>query len=165
MSADLERRLASLFSRGVVRHADIAAGLAAPQAEFFKNEVRRVELAQGYGFASAVLPGAEVFAAFAGGERDAGVALAFDDRRYRPLDLAPGETALYGKGVRAAPNRHWVLTTDRPKPGTIKVQVSRLELRAGQYYVLLDSEPAIGAQKGIHDPAADLPLNPGGAPL
>jgi phage gp45-like len=45
-----------------------------------------------------------VFAAFANGERDSGIALAFDDRRYRPLDLKSGEVALYGLHTRQGPN-------------------------------------------------------------
>jgi phage gp45-like len=165
MTADLNRRLASMFARGVVRHADIMAGLAVPQAEFLKDDLRRIELPQNFGFASSLLPGSEIFAIFRNGEEDAGIGVAHDDRRYRPLDLNPGETALYGKDVRNKPNRHWVLTTDQPKPGTIKVKASRLEFRAGQFYVLLDSDLTIGAQKGTWDPAQELPDNPGGAAL
>lgn len=160
MSADLNRRLASMFSRGVLRHADVQAGLAAPQAEFMKGEVRRVELPQGFGFASNPRPGSEVFAVFANGERDAGVALAYDDRRYRPLDLAGGETALYGLHARQGPNWHWIKFTDQPKPGTIKIRASRIELRAGRFYHLLDSDPAIGEKSGQFDPGSELPLNP-----
>jgi hypothetical protein len=157
---DMNRRLASLFARGVVRHADVQAGLAMAQAEFLKDETRRVELPQGYGFASSLMPGAEVFAGFANGERDAGIALAFDDRRYRPLDLKSGEVILYGVHARQAPNWHWIKFTDQPKPGTIKIRASRIELRAGQFYRLLDSDPAIGERAGIFDPTQELPLAP-----
>jgi hypothetical protein len=161
---DVDRRLASLFGRGVVRHADVAAGLASAQAEFYKDETRRVELPQGFGFASSIMPGSEVFAAFGNGERDAGIALAYDDRRYRPLDLKAGESVFYGKGARVAPYQ-WLKMTDMPKPGTMKGRAARIELRAGQFYLLLDADPAIGAQKGEWDPAQELPLNPHGAAL
>jgi phage baseplate assembly protein V len=157
--SDIDRRLRSLFARGVVRHSDVQAGLARSQAEFLKGETRRVETPQGYGFASVPLEGSEVFAVFANGERDAGVALAYDDRRRRPKDLAPGEVALYGLHARAAVG-HWIKFTDQPKPGTVKIRASRIELRAGQFYRLLDSDPAIGEKSGIHDPAEELPLNP-----
>jgi phage baseplate assembly protein V len=162
---DVNRRLGALFSRGVIRHADVAAGMAAAQAEFLVGETRRVELPQGFGFASNPMPGSEVFAAFADGERDQGIALAFDDRRVRPLDLKPGESVFYGVQARDKPNGHWIKATNDPKPGTIKWRSPRIELRAGQFYVLLDADPAIGAQKGIFDPGAELPLNPGGAAL
>lgn len=164
MSADLNRRLASLFGRGVLRHADVTAGLAMTQAEFWKGETRRVELPQGYGFAAALMPGAEIFGGFANGDRDAGVGLANDDRRYRLLDLKAGEVAIYGKAGRTAPFQ-WVKMTADPKDGTIKVKAARIELRAGENYVLIDSDPSIGMQKGTFTPTAELPLNPGGTPL
>src|SRR5437868_46528 len=137
MSADLNRRLASLFGRGVLRHADLKAGLSMPQAEFFKDETRRGELPQGFGFASVPLAGSEVFAVFANGERDAGVALAADDRRYRGklTFLKEGETAFYGQNV-GDPKGHQAVMTNSPKPGTLKVKCARMEFRVGDYYVL-----------------------------
>jgi phage gp45-like len=159
----LRLRLQSLFGRGVVRHADVKSGLAQMQAEFYAGEVRRVELPTGYGFTSAPLPGAEVFAAFAHGERSAGVALAFDDRTKRPKDLKPGEVVLYGLRALEGPDRHFVKFTDEPRPGTIKVRASRLEFRAGDHYVLLDK--VFGRQQGTWDAASELPLNPGGSAL
>ncbi len=166
MSTDLDRRLRSLFARGVVRHADVKAGLAMPQAEFLKGELRRVELPQGYGFASVLLPGSEIFAVFANGERDAGVGLSSDDRRYRgKLDfLESGDTALYGQNVGDA-NGHQAHMTNSPKAGTLKIKCARIELRAADNYVLIDSDPSIGMQKGTYSSSAELPLNPGGAPL
>lgn len=162
--SDLNRRLASLLGRGVLRHADVRNGLASMQAEFFEGETRRVEVPQSYGFGSMPLPGAELFAAFANGERDQGIALAYDDRRYRPDDLADGEVILYGKGAKMAPFQ-WIKMTDLPKAGTIKGKAARIEFRVGEFYVLLDSDPAIGMQKGTFDPTAELPLNPHGAAL
>jgi phage gp45-like len=119
--SDLNRRLNSLFSRGVLRHADIQLGLMTGQAEFLAGEVRRVEVPQGYGFASQPFAGSELFAAFAGGERSAGVALAFDDRRRRPTDVLEGEVMIYGKGVRDEIG-HAIRFTDDPKPNTVKVK-------------------------------------------
>lgn len=162
MDADeaLRLRLQSLFSRGVVRQVDVKRGLAQMQAEFLDGENRRVEVPQGYGFGASPLPGSEVFAAFANGERSAGVALAFDHRSKRPKDLKPGEVILYGLGALASPWQYAKMTDD-PKPGTIKIRASRIELRGGQYYVLLDKDH--GALKGAYDPAAELPDLPPGA--
>jgi phage gp45-like len=154
MSGDLERRLLSLFARGVLRHADVKNGLLQGQAEFLKGETRRVEVPQGFGFASQPKSGAELFAVFAGGTRDSGVALAFDDRRYRPDDLKPGEVMLYGIGAKEVPY-HWIKFTDDPKPGTIKIRAKRIELRAGDYYRVLDADT--GEHDGTH-PAADPDL-------
>jgi phage gp45-like len=144
---DVNRRLASLYGRGVVRHADVANGMASMQAEFYRGEQRRVEVPQGFGFASVPKPGAELFAVFADGEREHGVALAFEDRRYRPVDLKSGEVALYGLGARSLPF-HWIKFTDDPKPGTIKIRAKRIELRAGDYYRVLDADT--GEHAGTH---------------
>jgi phage gp45-like len=139
MSEDLNRRLASLFARGVIRHADVRNGLAQAQAEFSRGELRRVGLPQGYGMASQPTPGAEVFAVFANGERDAGMALAHDDRRARPTDLAAGETMVYGARAFEAP-WHWIKFTDDPKPGTVKIKAKRVEIRCGDYYSVIDAD-------------------------
>ena len=138
----------------------------AKRAEFFDGELRRVELPQGYGFASVPLPGSEVLAVFNNGQRDDGVALAFDDGRYRGklAFLKDGEDALCGRNVGDA-NGYRAQMTDEPKPGTLKIKCAWIELCAGENYVLIDSDPSIGMQKGTDDPASELPLNPGGAPL
>lgn len=139
MSEDLNRRLASLFARGVIRHADVRNGLAQAQAEFSRGELRRVGLPQGYGVASQPLPGAEVFTVFGMGERDAGMALAHDDRRARPTDLEAGETMVYGRRALDPP-WHWIRFTDDPKTGTVKIKCRRLEIRCGDYYSVLDAD-------------------------
>lgn len=142
MSEELNRRLASMFSRGVLKHADVQAGLATGQAEFYKGELRRVELPQGYGFASQPIEGSEIFAAFANGERSAGVALAFDDRRRRPDDLQSGEVAVYGKGAKE-PIGHWIRFTEQPKPNTVLAKARRFELRAGLHYLIIDADDGV----------------------
>jgi phage gp45-like len=149
--SDLNRKLASLFARGVLKHADVQAGLASGQAEFLTGEVRRVEVPQGYGFASQPEPGAELFAVFANGERSAGVALAFDDRRRRPLDLQDGETMFYGKGARDAIG-HWIRTTKTPKPNTIVMKARRFELRAGDKYLIIDADDGLHSSEAIVTP-------------
>lgn len=141
---DVDLRLRLLFARGVVRHADVQAGLMAAQAEFLKGEVRRVELPQGYGLASRPKAGSEVFAAFANGERSAGVALAHDDRRYRPTGIEPGEVVVYGEHARDEIG-HWLKFTDQPKPNTVRVKARRIELRAGDHFFIVDADDGISS--------------------
>ena len=148
---EINRRLASLFSRGVLKHADVQAGMASGQAEFLAGEVRRVEVPQGYGFASQPAPGAELFAVFANGERSAGVALAFDDRRRRPLDVLEDEVMLYGKHAREEIG-HWVRFTDDPKPATVKMKARRFEFRAGDKYLIIDADDGLHASGAIATP-------------
>lgn len=142
--ADVDLRLRLLFARGIVRHADVSAGLASVQADFFQGETRRVELPQGYGLASKIKAGSEVFAAFANGERSAGVALAHDDRRARPEGIKDGEVVLYGAGAKE-PIGHSIWFTDDPKPNTIRVRGRRLELRAGDHYIVIDADDGISS--------------------
>ena len=159
MSDDLNRRLASLYSRGVVRQNDVAAGLASPQAEYFKGELHRTEMPQLFGFASQQLPGSVIFSIFANGERSAPVALAGDDRRYRPRNMKPGDVMVYGLQTLEAFG-HSIAFVDTPKPGTIKIRASRIELRAGNRYRLIDSDPAIGERAGLFPADEELPLAP-----
>ena len=140
--SDLDRRLASLFSRGVVSHDDIANGMAQSQAEFFAGETRRVERPQNYGFGSAPPAGFEIFAAFANGQRDAGVALVSDDRRSRPTDLRPGGVVLYGADVAGALG-HRIEFTDVPKAGTIKIKCSRIEITVGTHHLIIDKDTGV----------------------
>lgn len=157
---ELNRRLASLYQRGVVTGTGVRNGLAMMQAEFMGKAVRAVGVPQGYGTASVPEAGSEVFALFANGEADHGMALAFDDRRKRPTDLAKGEVMLYGSEEKGGVPFHSIRFTNKPKPGTIKIRAHRIEIRAGKFYALWDEDEAIGAKSGEFDPDADLPLNP-----
>jgi phage gp45-like len=151
MIDEVNRRLASLFSRGVMSHADVQAGMLMGQAEFYKGETRRVEVPQGYGFASKPAEGAELFAVFANGERSAGVALAHTDRRLYPTDVGDGQVMVYGKGVRDDLG-HWLRFTDQPKQWTIVAKAKRLELRAGLKYLFVDADEGIHASEAIQIP-------------
>lgn len=154
----LRLRMQLMFSRGVLRHGDVTRGLAMPQGEFFGKELRRVEMPQGYGFGSSPFPGTDLFAAFANGDRSAGVVLGYDDRQRRPKDLKEGEVIVYGAHALASP-WHYIKFTDDPKPGTIKVKARRIEIRGGQYYSLWDDD--IGERSGVWPPDQELPIDPG----
>jgi phage gp45-like len=143
MTDDLNRRLRSLYSRGVVRQADMQAGLASLQAEYLKDEVRRTEVPQLYGFASMPLAGAEIHSIFFNGQRDMPVAFAVDDRRYRgKLQLQAGETALYGKNVGDTLGHH-IISTASPKAGTFLAFCSRFEFQLGDTKVVLDKDDGV----------------------
>lgn len=59
------------------------------------EELNKVERIQEYGFTSHPKVGAEGVVLFIGGNRDHGVVIAVDDKRYRLTGLAQGEVALY----------------------------------------------------------------------
>lgn len=92
----LRNRVMLMVARGVVRLVDDGKLLQALQVSFLPGEVRdRLERFGSYGFTSAPHPGAEAVAVFVGGNRDHGLVIAVDDRRYRLRALEEGEVALY----------------------------------------------------------------------
>ncbi len=96
MLAPLHRRVMLLAGRGVVKLTDDAPKLQTVQLELLARDVRgRVERFQEYGFTSVPHPGAEAVVICIGGNRDHMIALATEDRRYRPTDLKPGQTMIY----------------------------------------------------------------------
>ena len=91
---DLGNRVMMMFGRGVLRNVNDANGRQQLQVELLKGELRDgVEHMQNYGFTSHP-KGGDVAVAFIGGNREQGIVLVVDDRRYR-ISLEPGEVAIY----------------------------------------------------------------------
>jgi phage baseplate assembly protein V len=65
------------------------------QVDLLAGETRDAEQYQHYGFTSVPISGAECIMVAVGGSRDHLVSVADGDRRYRPRNLAAGESALY----------------------------------------------------------------------
>ncbi len=88
--------LKNLLSRGVVVLVNAASKMQGMQVKLLANEVKDgMEHFEAYGFTSNPLPGAEVLAAFFGGDRSHGVIVCAGDRRFRLQSLKPGEVAIY----------------------------------------------------------------------
>lgn len=109
--------LRNLVARAVLALVDDARKLQSVQVDLLDGETRAdVERFQQYGLSSVPEPGAEAVMLAVGGSRSHMVAVAVDDRRYRPRDLKEGEVCLYSKfGDR------FLLKDD----GTIEVKASR----------------------------------------
>lgn len=91
---EIGNRVMMMVSRGVLRAVKDDGGRQQLQVELLKDELRDgVERMQSYGMTSHPL-GGDVVAVFLNGNREKGIVLAVDDRRYR-LSLEPGEVALY----------------------------------------------------------------------
>lgn len=91
---DVSNRVMMMFSRGVLRGVDDSKGRQQVQVELLKNELRDgVEHMQNYGFTSHPTGGDVAFASV-GGNREQGIVLVVDDRRYR-IPLKAGEVAIY----------------------------------------------------------------------
>lgn len=91
---DLGNRVMMMFGRGVIRSVNDTIGRQLLQVELLKDELRDgIERMQNYGFTSHPL-GGDVAVAFIGGNREQGIVLVVDDRRFR-ISLEPGEVAIY----------------------------------------------------------------------
>lgn len=94
--APLRQRVLLMIARGVLKRIDDAPKLQQAQASVLAGEIRdKLERFQNYGFTSVPLEGAEAILLFLGGNRDHGIIIAADDRRFRLKSLEPGEVALY----------------------------------------------------------------------
>jgi phage gp45-like len=90
----LSSRVMMMFGRGVLRGVDDTTGRQQLQVELLKDELRDgIEHMQNYGFTSHP-KGGDVAVAFVGGNREQGIVLVVDDRRYR-IPLLAGEVAIY----------------------------------------------------------------------
>lgn len=96
MLGPLVRRIRLALGRGIIRLVSDGGGIQTMQIDLMANETRsKVERFQEYGFTSVPLIGAEAAVIFMGGNRDHGLVVAVDDRRYRIKSLQPGEVAIY----------------------------------------------------------------------
>ncbi|MDR2187039.1 MAG: phage baseplate assembly protein V [Azonexus sp.] len=94
--APTTRRLRLLASRAVLSLLNDGPGVQIVQVKLLAGEVRSgVERIQQYGLTTAPHAGAEAVFLSLGADRDHGVVIALDDRRYRLKNLRNGEVALY----------------------------------------------------------------------
>ncbi|MFC3716798.1 phage baseplate assembly protein V [Luteimonas soli] len=96
--ATVQRRVGLIVSRAIIKLVNDAAKLQGVQVVLLDGEARaEVERFQQYGFTSVPLADCEAIALAVGGSRSHMVVVATDDRRYRRVDLKPGETCIYNQ--------------------------------------------------------------------
>jgi len=96
MLAPLEGRVRLMLSRAVVSLINDAPKAQELQVDLLADEAQDgVERWQNYGFTSHPLAGAEALVGCVGGLRSHAVAIVVQDRRFRLVNLQPGEAALY----------------------------------------------------------------------
>ncbi len=93
--APLARRVRLMVGRGVLALVNDGLKMQGVQVQLLAGEVRDLERFQDYGFTSVPHGGAEVAAMFIDGDRNHGIAIRIDDRRYRVKGLQAGEVAIY----------------------------------------------------------------------
>lgn len=96
MTAAARSRAALMIGRCILRAIGDNKPVQLVQAQLLAEEVHDdVERIQEYGFTSVPKPGAEGVVVFVGGNRDHGLVIAVEDRRFRLKGLASGEVAIY----------------------------------------------------------------------
>lgn len=96
MIEPLQRRLSLMIGRCIVRLVTDSDGIQKMQISALRGEVHDdVERMQNYGFTSVPKADAQALTVFVGGDREHGIVVACDDRRYRITGLKEGEVAIY----------------------------------------------------------------------
>lgn len=123
----LRRRVRLMISRAVLSALSDGAGIQLVQVKLLEGEVRDgVERFQNYGFTSVPLAGAEGVMACVSGNRDHGIVIAMDDRRYRIKALASGEVAVYTNMDKQAHKHRIIFKND----GSIEVLAKNITVKA-----------------------------------
>jgi phage baseplate assembly protein V len=110
-----------MVSRAILSAVNDAGGIQVVQVKLLADEVRdAVERFQNYGMTSFPLPGAEGIMVCVSGNRDHGIVISMDDRRYRPKNMQPGESAQYDDlGQMVHLTRDGIVITGAGLPVTI----------------------------------------------
>lgn len=96
MLRPLRTRILMTISRGVLESLKDDQGIQLVKLDIMAGENRdNIERFQQYGFTSVPKPGAEAVIIFQGGNREHGICISIDDRKFRLKALAEGEVALY----------------------------------------------------------------------
>lgn len=96
LTEDMRGKVRLMIGRAILAAISDTGAIQTAQARLLADETHDdMERIQEYGFTSVPLPGAEGVAVFVGGNRDHGLIIATDDRRYRLKGLQGGEVAIY----------------------------------------------------------------------
>lgn len=131
MISTVKTRLVNAMARAVVELVNDGTKMQSVQASVLDSEVRDTERVQEYGFSSVPQPGAECVVLFPNGDRQNGMIIATDDRRYRPTGGQPGEVMLYtdeGVGVKLARGGQVLLgAPTATSPVTLATEIAALK--------------------------------------
>ncbi|HBL7873501.1 TPA: phage baseplate assembly protein V [Escherichia coli] len=110
----LMRRVRLMLARAVVNVINDGRKVQNLQVGLLDDEESdEVERLQNYGHFSVPLSGAEALIACVGAQRDQGIAVVVEDRRYRPTNLEPGDAGIYhheGHRIRLTKDGRCIIT-------------------------------------------------------
>lgn len=155
----LANRVGMMVARAIVASVNDGAGLQLVQVELLEDEVRDdIERVQNYGLTSHPQAGAAAVVVFVGGNRDHGLAIAVDDRRFRVKAMAAGEVAVYDdlghlvhltrEGIVIDGAGHPITITNAPK---VRIETGELEV-TGEIIDRVDSGGrSMSSMRDIHN--------------
>lgn len=141
MLEPLRRRVMMTIGRAVLRAIDDGSARQRVQVEAMKDElIDGVERMQNYGFSSVPFAGADACLVFVAGNREQGIAIVVDDRRYRLTSLEPGEVAIYDdQGQAVHLTRDGIVVNG----GSLPVTITNTPLTAIESNVAITGDVAI----------------------
>lgn len=132
--AAIRRRVMLMIGRAVILAARADGGRVLVDLGQLEGEsARAAELAEPWGLTSVPLAGAEAVTLSVMGERGHRIALSLGDRRHRPRNLQPGETALFddqGQRIGVRRNRVEIVALE-----TLVIQAGEIEIAAASMTV------------------------------
>lgn len=155
MLAPIKRRVMLVIGRGVLQALKDGGNMQTMQISLLDGELLDgVERVQNYGMTSVPHPGAEAAAVFLQGDRNHGLILAVDDRRYRLTGLEDGEVAMYddqGQKVHLGRSKTEITTGDTGNPVQIDTD--------GDVQVTAGGNAEVAAEGNAEIEAAAISLN------
>jgi len=91
----IKRSIQLSIGRAVLATVKDTTGIQEVKVSLYAGEVKEMERFQNYGFTSVPLSTAEGVCVFAGGNREHGICVAIDDRKFRLKSLPNGAVAMY----------------------------------------------------------------------
>lgn len=164
MIESIARRVLMMIGVGRSTTASVEGATPAVQLALLGTKNAGPEIKDGipsmqlFGFASATLPGCDYAVGFLSGDRTKGVALASNDRRYRPSTLAPGESMMYDN----AGNQVYLSAQGVKITGADSITLS-----AGGHEIVISSAGVVidGTTFGTHTHTSESPGVPTSAPI
>lgn len=121
LTESMRAKVQLMVGRAILGAINDGGAVQTVQAHLMADEVQDdAERIQQYGYTSVPLPGAEAVLVFVGGNRDHGLVIATEDRRYRLVGLAAGEVAIYDdQGQKVHLTRTGIVVNGAGKPITL----------------------------------------------
>lgn len=128
----IRRKIMLMIGKCILAAVDNSGKVMKLQLDGLKNEdITDIERYQEYGFESYPKKDSEALAIFIDGNRDNGIVICVNDRRYRPTNLSEGDACVYDyRGNRIDLKNSGILITDK-NGNTVELNSSGVKILNG----------------------------------